>query len=53
MCIRDRLNTAAGMLPAVGFAILMKYLPIREYGVFMIFGFAAASYPVSYTHLCQ
>ena len=38
------LNTAAGMLPAVGFAILMKYLPIREYGVFMIFGFAAASY---------
>lgn len=38
------MNTAAGMLPAVGFAILLKYLPIREYGAFLIFGFAAASY---------
>ncbi len=38
------LNTAAGMLPAVGFAILMKYLPVREYGIFIVFGFACAAY---------
>ena len=38
------LNTAAGMLPAVGFAILLKYLPVKEYGVFLIFGYAAAAY---------
>lgn len=38
------LSTAAGVLPAVGFAILMKYLPVREYGIFMVFGFACAAY---------
>lgn len=38
------LNTAAGMLPAVGFAILLRYLPLKDYGVYAIFGFAAAAY---------
>lgn len=38
------MNTAAGMLPAVGFAILLKYLPIKEYGVFLIFGFVLTAY---------
>lgn len=38
------MNTVAGMLPAVGFAILLKYLPVKEYGVFMIFGFVLAAY---------
>lgn len=38
------LNTAAGMLPAVGFAILLKYLPLKKYGVYVIFGYAAAAY---------
>lgn len=38
------LQTASGMLPAVGFAILMKYLPVKDYGIFMVFGFACAAY---------
>lgn len=35
---------AAGMLPAVGFAILLKYMPIKKYGVFIIFGFVLMAY---------
>lgn len=38
------MNTVAGMLPAVGFAILLKFLPIKEYGVFLIFGFVLTAY---------
>ncbi len=42
--LTNGLNTAAGMLPAVGFATLMKFLPVKEYGVFLILGFVLASY---------
>ena len=38
------LNVASGMLPALGFAILLKYLPVKKYGYFMLFGFVLASY---------
>ena len=38
------LTVAAGMLPALGFAILMRYLPMGKYGVFIIFGFVLSSY---------
>ena len=37
-------TVAAGMLPALGFAILMKYLPIKKYGIFLIFGFVLSAY---------
>jgi Phosphotransferase system, mannose/fructose/N-acetylgalactosamine-specific component IIC len=38
------LSVAAGMLPAVGFAILLRFMPIKKYGVFAIFGFVMAAY---------
>ena len=38
------LNVAAGMLPAMGFAILLHYLPIKKYGYFLILGYVLASY---------
>ena len=38
------LDVAAGMLPAMGFAILLHYLPIKKYGYFMILGYVLASY---------
>ncbi|MEA5026537.1 MAG: PTS sugar transporter subunit IIC [Erysipelotrichaceae bacterium] len=42
--LMNGLTVAAGMLPALGFAILMRYLPIKKYGVFMIFGFVMSAY---------
>lgn len=38
------LNVAAGMLPALGFAMLLHYLPIKKYGYFLLLGYALASY---------
>ncbi|MDD4642923.1 MAG: PTS sugar transporter subunit IIC [Erysipelotrichaceae bacterium] len=38
------MNVAAGMLPGLGFAILMRYLPLKKYGVFLIFGFVMSAY---------
>ena len=38
------LDVAAGMLPAMGFAILLHYLPIKKYGYFLILGYVLASY---------
>ncbi len=38
------LSVASGMLPALGFAILLKYMPIRKYGYFMLLGFVLAAY---------
>ena len=38
------LNVASGMLPALGFAILLKYLPMKKYGYFLLFGFVLAAY---------
>jgi Phosphotransferase system, mannose/fructose/N-acetylgalactosamine-specific component IIC len=40
----DGLSVAAGMLPAVGFAILLRFMPVKKYGVFVIFGFVLAAY---------
>lgn len=37
-------GVAAGILPAVGFAILLKYMPLKKYGVFLIFGFVLTAY---------
>ena len=37
-------SVAAGLLPALGFAMLMKYLPMKRYGVFLIFGFVLSAY---------
>lgn len=37
-------GVAAGMLPAVGFAILLKYMPVKRYGVYLILGFVLTSY---------
>lgn len=38
------LSVAAGMLPALGFAMLLHYLPIKKYGYFLLLGYALASY---------
>lgn len=37
-------SVASGILPAIGFAILLKYMPIKQYGVFLIFGFVLTAY---------
>lgn len=37
-------KVAAGILPAVGFAILLKYMPMKQYGIFIVFGFVLTSY---------
>lgn len=42
--LMDGFAVAAGMLPAVGFAILLKYMPVKQYGVFLIFGFVLSAY---------
>lgn len=38
------LNVAGGLLPAVGFAILLKYMPFNKYFMYAILGFVLASY---------
>jgi len=38
------LSAAGGLLPAVGFAILLKYLPLKKYFIYAIMGFLLASY---------
>lgn len=38
------LNVAGGLLPAMGFAILIKFLPVSKYGMFMILGFVMTAY---------
>lgn len=42
--IMNGLSVAAGLLPALGIAILLKYLPIKNYIAYAIIGFAMASY---------
>lgn len=37
-------SVAGGLLPGLGFAILMRYLPVQKYGVFMILGFVLSAY---------
>lgn len=38
------LSVAGGLLPAVGFAILLKYMPFNKYYIYAILGFVLASY---------
>lgn len=38
------LKVAGGILPGLGFAILMRYMPVQKYGVFMILGFVLSAY---------
>ncbi len=38
------LNTAAGALPAVGLAILLKYMNVNKWFVWLIFGYVMVSY---------
>lgn len=38
------LTVASGMLPALGFAILLRQLPMKKYGYFILFGFVGAAY---------
>lgn len=38
------LKVAGGMLPAVGIAILLKYMPIKKYWMYTLLGFILASY---------
>ncbi|KRM23659.1 PTS mannose/fructose/sorbose/N-acetylgalactosamine transporter subunit IIC [Latilactobacillus graminis] len=40
----DGLKTAGLILPAMGIAILMRYLPIKKYFSFFIFGFVMMAY---------
>jgi PTS system mannose-specific IIC component len=38
------MKVAGGILPGLGFAILMRYMPVQKYGVFMIVGFVLSAY---------
>ena len=38
------MSVAGGILPGLGFAILMRYMPVQRYGVFMIVGFVLSAY---------
>ena len=42
--VMSGLSVAAGFLPALGIAILLKYLPIKNYMAYAIIGFAFATY---------
>jgi PTS system mannose-specific IIC component len=42
--LMNGLTVCAGLLPGLGFAILMKYLPIKKWGIFLVFGFVLYSY---------
>lgn len=38
------LTVASGMLPALGFAILLRQMPLKKYGYFLLAGFVMAAY---------
>lgn len=42
--ILNGLKTAGGVLPAVGIAILLKYLPVKNFIAYLILGFVLAAY---------
>lgn len=44
MWFMDGLKTAGAILPAMGIAILMRYLPIKKYFPFFIIGFVMMAY---------
>lgn len=42
--LMDGLKVAGGLLPVVGMAILLKFLPIKKYFYFALFGFLLVAY---------
>lgn len=44
MWLMDGLKTAGGILPALGIAILLRYLPVKKNFSFLIVGFVLAAY---------
>lgn len=42
--LMNGLQVAGGMLPAVGIAILLKYMPVKKLWMFTLLGFVLASY---------
>ena len=38
------MKVAGGLLPAIGVAILMRYLPLKKYAAYLVIGFVAAAY---------
>lgn len=42
--LNNGLTVASGMLPALGFAILLRQLPMKKYGYFILFGFVLSAY---------
>ena len=42
--LMDGLKIAGGLLPAVGIAILLRYLPVRKYYAYLLIGFLFAAY---------
>ena len=38
------MTSVSGILPAVGFATLLKYMNVREYGIYLVLGFILAAY---------
>ncbi len=42
--LTNGLATAGGLLPAVGIAILLRYLPVKNYITYLIVGFVAVAY---------
>ncbi|MEI5992161.1 hypothetical protein A5881_003717 [Enterococcus termitis] len=42
--LTNGLASAGGLLPAVGIAILLRYLPVKNYITYLIVGFAAVAY---------
>jgi len=44
MWLMNGLKTAGGILPALGIAILLRYLPLKQNFAFMIVGFFLAAF---------
>ncbi len=42
--LENGLTVASGMLPALGFAILLRQMPMRKYGYFLLIGYVLAAY---------
>lgn len=42
--LNSGLTVASGMLPALGFALLLRQMPMKKYGYFIVLGYALAAY---------
>lgn len=42
--LNSGLTVTSGMLPALGFAMLLRQMPMKKYGYFIILGYALAAY---------